>query len=73
MLNHVTREKITHLNEATNIIDLIKEKKLKFVTFDDWLKIDAYENEMGKASKKVKSKISSRNAFFSVLNNNIKI
>ena len=71
MLNHVTREKIAHLNEATNIIDLIKEKKLKFVTFDDWLKIDAYENAMGKASKKIKRKISSRSEFFSILNHNI--
>lgn len=41
---------------------------MKFLNFHDWLKIDHIENERGKAQKKLKMKIQTKQEIFDLLN-----
>ncbi|GFQ72927.1 NADPH:adrenodoxin oxidoreductase, mitochondrial [Trichonephila clavata] len=40
-----------------DILDLLKKKGVKYVTFQDWLKIDRYELEKGQAVGKEREKL----------------
>lgn len=47
--------------------DFIKEKNLKYYTFDDWKLIDEYEKTEGAKLEKLRQKILSRTEFVQTL------
>ena len=40
-----------------NLLDLFKEKKIQFVSFEDWKKLDKFELEQGQKNGKSRHKI----------------
>ena len=40
-----------------DLVDLLKEKKINFVSFDDWKKLDKFEVKQGQQDAKTRQKI----------------
>jgi ferredoxin/flavodoxin---NADP+ reductase len=54
-------------SDPAAVTALLEERGVPYVTFDQWLKLDQYEQELGKAQDRVRVKLYSREAMLRVM------